>query len=119
MQLLEREVKDVLVVAPSGVIQWEEALAFQRAVLARIDEGAGKVLVDLSGTEMLASSGISALINVYKRLNTGGGRFALCGLHGVVKSALETSRLEELFEIYPDEHTAMQALAPKDTHGAD
>jgi anti-anti-sigma factor len=60
--------------------------------------GVGAVVVDLRPVEFVDSSGIGALLNLYKRLPAG-STVRLQGVQPAVQTVLELLRLHRVFEI--------------------
>lgn len=57
-----------------------------------------KFLVDMSEVEGIDSSGISALITLFREVRNRQGAMLLCGVKNSVKIVLELTRLNEIFE---------------------
>ena len=68
------------------------------------------VILDLSLVEFMDSSGVGAIVSIFKSLNSKVS-FFLCGAGENVKSLLDLTGISKLFETYPDKKTAEQALA--------
>jgi len=66
-----------------------------------------QLVVDLSRVPYIDSSGLAALIEAMRKVETYGGKFALACLQGTVHSIFENSRLDQVFQIFPDVDTAM------------
>ncbi|BBK35917.1 hypothetical protein STAQ_09950 [Allostella sp. ATCC 35155] len=67
------------------------------------NEATGDVLVDLSQTELLDSSGIGALVFLYKRLAARGCRLMLAGVGGQPLDLLRMLRLDRIIPMQADE----------------
>lgn len=75
-----------------------------------IGEHGCRVIVDLSLVDAFASYSIGKLLGLHKRLQTGGGRLALCGLAPVLRKLLSTMRLDRVLHLYEDEHEALRSF---------
>ena len=60
------------------------------------------IVIDLSRTTYIDSAGMAALILAMQEVEAYGGKFFLTGLHETIRSILETSRLDQIFQIFPD-----------------
>ena len=68
--------------------------------------GSGKniLVIDLAEVEMIDSSGIGALISVYKKLDEAAGRLIIAKAKPYVKKIFGFARLDRLFLMVEDEH---------------
>lgn len=64
------------------------------------EKGSAKLVVDLSGLEWIDSSGVGALITLYKRARTKGGDVKVAGLQRQPKEIFRLLRLESAFEVF-------------------
>jgi anti-sigma B factor antagonist len=97
---------DVTFVVPTeefGAANDAEAKAFLKDV---IDHGARRIVVDLSPTEFLDSAGLGVLLSAMKGARAVGGTVRLCSLTENLKTILRLTRLERVFDIYPDREQA-------------
>jgi stage II sporulation protein AA (anti-sigma F factor antagonist) len=77
-------------------------------VVAAINEGERRLLVDLSGVDYASSAGLLALDAIAGRTYVAGGTLVLCGLTEPVRWVMELAGLLPQFTIEP---TAVDALA--------
>lgn len=68
-----------------------------------------RILLDLSGVTYMDSSGLAVVIEALQSVLAYGGKFGLFGLQESVRSIFEIARLDQVFEIFPDEATALAA----------
>ncbi|HEY3356119.1 MAG TPA: STAS domain-containing protein [Polyangia bacterium] len=73
-----------------------------------VAEKALKVAVDLADLELVDSSGVGAIVSLFKRLRMIGGDVKIAGLRGQPKEIFRILRLEKAFDILP---TIDEALA--------
>ena len=55
------------------------------------------------------SAGLAALIGEMQEVEGYGGKFLLAGLQETVREVLESSRLDQIFQIFPDADAALAA----------
>ena len=66
-----------------------------------------RIVIDLSRTTFIGSSGLAALIVAMQMVEAYGGKFFLTGLHETLRSIFATSRLDQVFQILPDVDAAL------------
>jgi anti-sigma B factor antagonist len=72
------------------------------------------VVVDLSGLRLIDSSGVGAIVSLFKRVRASGGSFAITGLNGQPLSIFRVLRLDKVFGVGEPGDAALTAgkLAP-------
>jgi anti-sigma B factor antagonist len=100
----------VCLVSPHGRIGETEAHPFQRELLALVDQGATKIILDFSDISFITSSCLGALMVVHKRVRPRGGYVRVASPQPLVRSILEITKLTKLFGSY---RTTREALAAK------
>jgi anti-sigma B factor antagonist len=76
---------------------------------AMIDQNPERVVIDLSEVTYIDSAGLAALIQAMQRVEAYGGKFLLAGLQETVRSIFEISRLDQVFQIFPNTDAALAA----------
>jgi anti-sigma B factor antagonist len=66
-----------------------------------------RLVVDLSQVTYIDSAGLAALIEAMQTVEGYGGKFALAGLQETVRSIFEISRLDQVFQIFPNADAAL------------
>ena len=85
-----REVEDdVLVLTFAGRIGAASAPQLIEALVAAVEGGYRRILVDLEGVDYLSSAGVIALEAIAGRVYAAGGRLVLCDLAEPVRLALQ------------------------------
>jgi anti-anti-sigma factor len=74
---------------------------------AMIEKKPRRLVVDLSDVTYIDSAGLAALIQAMQKVEGYGGKFLLAGLQETVRSIFEISRLDQVFQIFPDVHAAL------------
>jgi anti-sigma B factor antagonist len=72
-----------------------------------IDQKPERLVVDLSEVTYIDSAGLAALIQALQKVEGYGGKFMLSGLQETVRSIFEISRLDQVFQIFPDADAAL------------
>jgi anti-sigma B factor antagonist len=76
---------------------------------AMIERKPERVVIDLSDVTYIDSAGLAALIQAMQKVEAYGGKFFLAGLQETVRSIFEISRLDQVFQIFPDTNAALAA----------
>lgn len=97
-------------IAITGDIDLLSAPALREALQDCVRERASHLLLDCTATTYMDSSGLASLIEYYKESTAYGGKFALYGLNGRIRSLLELVRLDSLFLIGQSRSDALQKL---------
>lgn len=66
-----------LVVAVHGAVDLFAAPELKRRLIAAVERGTSEIILDLSATEFLDSTGLGAMLATYKRLSVRGGRLVV------------------------------------------
>ena len=74
---------------------------------AMIEKKPRRLVVDLSEVSYIDSAGLAALIEAMQKVEAYGGKFLLAGLQETVRSIFEISRLDQVFQIFPDVNGAL------------
>jgi anti-sigma B factor antagonist len=73
-------------------------------------DSAVNLVIDFSSVRFLSSAVLGLLIRISKRINENKGRLKLCCISPRIYDIFKITRLDEIFEIYPDVKKAMQTL---------
>jgi anti-sigma B factor antagonist len=88
-------------------------------ILHQLENGAKRLILDLSGVRFIDSSGLGALLSGYKNAGLRQAGFVLTGLQPRVQSMFELTRLQRVFEIYATIDDALAATAEEPPHEPD
>jgi anti-sigma B factor antagonist len=100
---------DQIVVVPVGDLDLYASVAFCNAVMARLESGTSKMVIDLGGIRYLDSSGVGALIRLLQKARSLGGEIRVANLSGTPKKVLEMSNIITLLKPSPDVDSALKA----------
>ena len=93
----------------TGEIDLHVSPAVTQSLNAMTEKKPERIVIDLSRATYIDSSGLAALILAMQKVEAYGGRFFLTGLHETMRSIFETSRLDQIFQIFPDVDAALAA----------
>lgn len=97
------------VLSLEGEIDLHVSPAVTQSLNVMTDEKPERIVIDLSHATYIDSSGLAALILSMQKVEAYGGRFFLTGVHETMRSIFETSRLDQIFQIFPDVDAALAA----------
>lgn len=110
MKFESEEVDGVFVlIAPKMDLDASDAEEFKKGAAAEV-QGHAKVAMDVSGIGFMDSAGLGAILSVYKKVRSNGGRFNLFGLSDEVTALFDLVRMRRLLDVYPDRESAIKAL---------
>jgi len=107
--------KDVLssgvgLIAAAGYINNEGGQAIADAATELIEGGCRSLLIDLEGTRIINSIGVSILLEIMEKLLEDNGQLAFCNLTPTISKTFEIMGLVQYAEIHPDRETALKNL---------
>jgi anti-sigma B factor antagonist len=73
--------------------------AVETAVLAALEDGAGKVVLDLDSVESLDTEGVKGLIKLLRSSRAKGGEIALSSSKPTVRRTLAVTALDRIFSM--------------------
>lgn len=112
MELKMRHMGHVTIVDIRGKITVGKGdVALRRALLELLNSDQRHILLNLEDTTYVDSCCLSELIVCYRRARDQNGMIKLLSPPGRVRDLLRVTRLDEVFEIYPDEDSVLASLA--------
>jgi anti-sigma B factor antagonist len=103
--------QDAHVIAVSGEVDIFTAPELKRAIGTAIDEGARRIVVDLTDTRFLDSTALGVLIGAVKRLRLVDGRMMIVNTEASTAKTFEITGLDQIFEIVAAREEAVAALS--------
>ncbi len=89
----------------------EQLQRLQTDLRAAADANAGRpCVVDLTRVRFMPSMSLAALVRVYSEFQQRRQRLMLAGLQPQVRDVIVMTRLDRLFELYPDVEAALRAV---------
>jgi anti-sigma B factor antagonist len=102
----------------AGELDLYSAPDLREQVLGAVNAGRLNVVLDLSGTTFVDSSGFAVMVSAYKRVRSLGGTMRVACADRSVLSALRISGLDRVFEVFPDMAAATAGPPPAVTSPA-
>jgi anti-sigma B factor antagonist len=102
---------DVVVLVMRGSLDVQNSASIKAETAAFEQAGTKKILVDLGELRQIDSSGVGALMSLYKRVRNAGGQVCFAAAAGQPKAVLKVLRFDKTFAVYDTIDEAMQRLA--------
>src|ERR1700748_811715 len=96
----------------TGEIDLHVSPVVTASLTAMIEKKPERMVIDLSDVTYIDSAGLAALIQAMQKVEAYGGKFLLAGLQETVRSIFEISRLDQVFQVFPDVDTALASQPP-------
>jgi anti-sigma B factor antagonist len=103
----EKADTDAIVLSLTGEVDLYTCPELKTELLRVIDEGAKVVVVDLSETTFIDSTGLGVLIRGVERLRTNDGRLAVVVVDPNLKKVFEITGLDRVFSIHGSRDEAL------------
>ncbi|GJQ31562.1 MAG: anti-sigma factor antagonist [Ignavibacteriaceae bacterium] len=111
MNFKVEKIKDVVVVSVGlQRATLNEAEEFKKTLLAQIDAGASKLVIDLSASEFIDSTFLGALVVSLKKISQIRGDLRLVGFQPAVQSMFELTRMYRIFEAFKTKDDAVKSF---------
>lgn len=110
MILTHRNVDDIDIVALAGRLVMADVPQVRQRLLATVEQGNGKLILDLAEVGFMDSSGLSVLVSVLKAARLKNGEVVLLHLNPTIRSLIELTRLQQVFSIFENEAAALARL---------
>ncbi|HEY8019752.1 MAG TPA: STAS domain-containing protein [Thermoanaerobaculia bacterium] len=102
---------DLAVVYTEGYINNQGGEEIAKVAYSLIDEGTKKLLLNLAGTKIVNSIGISILIEIIEKMIEIDGRLGFCCLTPTIEKTFHIMGLAQYARIFPDEPSAVEGLS--------
>ena len=113
LQLTVDDQRDQLaVIYTDGYINNQGGEEIARVAYDLIDQGRKHLLLNLAGTKIVNSIGISILIEIIEKMLEIDGKLAFCSLTPTIEKTFHIMGLAQYAGIYADEESAIQDLSP-------
>lgn len=114
MDAVTRGAGDIGIVDVRGpIILGEGNLRLRGAIAELLEKGHLKVLLNLAEVSYVDSSGLGELVKTLTTVHSRGGHLKIASLNKRLADLLRVTRLESVFDIAPDEASALAAFAAK------
>ena len=110
MVITEDRTADVLILGLSGKLDATTAKTFEDKILAEIEAGDRRLMIDLSRLDYVSSAGLRVFLVAAKRMRSKDGKIALCSLQDHVQQVFDLSGFSSILAIYGSREDGIKAL---------
>lgn len=103
---------DVHVARLSGHLDAVSGPSLKKAAEPWCTERNARVVLDLGQLTLVDSSGVGAIVSIFKRLRAQGGDLHISGLHGQPQQIFRLLRLDRAISIFATDHEAVEEFPP-------
>jgi anti-anti-sigma factor len=100
----------MVILGLTGKLDATTAKTFEDKILAEIDSGDRRFVIDLSQLDYVSSSGLRVFLLAAKRLHSAGGKIVLCSLKEHVRQVFDLAGFSSLLSVYGSRDEALKAL---------
>jgi len=111
MDIVETRASDAVTLALKGRLDGASSPGFEQRVLALINAGDHRLVIDLAQLDYISSVGLRVFMLAAKRLKPVGGRVVLCGLQPGVTQVFEIAGFSTIFPMAATREEASALLA--------
>ena len=109
MEIREERTDDLAVLVPISRVDSATAKAFEAKVLAVVNSGAPKIVIDFSELDYISSAGLRVVL-VGAKMTRAPRRFALCGMKPHIREIFDVSGFAKILQIHADRAAVTAAL---------
>jgi len=102
-------------VALTGEVDLYTAPELKQELLRLVEEGAQRIIVDLTATTFIDSTMLSVLLSTLKRLRPSGGQLGIVCSDRNIRKIFEITLLDRVFPIFESRDEAIDGLVPEAT----
>jgi anti-sigma B factor antagonist len=110
MEMTERRTADIVTLSLYGKLDTTAAKTFEEKMLAHIEAGDRRFVIDLARLDYISSAGLRVFLLAAKRLGSGDGKIVLCALKDPVKEVFDIAGFSSIFPVYGSYDEAIQGL---------
>jgi anti-sigma B factor antagonist len=110
MEISEDRKDDVVILVLSGKLDATTSKTFENKLLAQIDSGDRRFVIDLSQMDYISSSGLRVFLVAAKRLHGTDGKIVLCSLKDHVRQVFDLAGFSSIFSVHASRQEAFKNL---------
>ena len=110
MDIHEERKDGILVLGLEGRLDAVSSKMFEEKVLALVDGGETRIVIDLSRLDYVSSAGLRVFLVASKRLTPVGGKVVLCSVQEPVKQVFDIVGFYSIFSILNSKDEALNSL---------
>jgi anti-sigma B factor antagonist len=97
------------------ILEEKDIKSLQESVMSVIDQAEKiNLILDFCNVRFLSSAVLGLLIRISKKVYQNGGQLRFCGISPKIYEIFKITRLNKIFDIYPDVKSAAESLLKAD-----
>ncbi|MGE5504605.1 MAG: STAS domain-containing protein [Actinomycetota bacterium] len=108
MEIREEKIGDATVLVPLARVDSATAKAFEARVLAVVNSGVARIVIDFAEMDYISSAGLRVVL-VGAKMTRAPRKFALCGMKPHIREVFDVSGFARILAIHPDRAAALAA----------
>lgn len=108
MEIREDQADGAIILVPVARVDSATAKAFEVRVLAAVNSGSGKIVIDFAELDYISSAGLRVVL-VGAKMTRAPRKFALCGMKPHIREIFDVSGFARILTILPDRAAALSA----------
>jgi anti-sigma B factor antagonist len=93
------------------ILEEQDIRELSKSIMSVVSEADGiKLILDFSSVQFLSSTVLGLLIRLSKKVYEGDGQLVLCSINPKILQVFKITRLDKVFNIYPDQDSAFASL---------
>lgn len=100
MEFIESKSGDFSIISPVGKLDVTGQKQLESRLLAMIEEGNNKIVIDCAHLTYVSSSGLRVLLIALKKANASGGTLRLSSIHDNVREIMIIAGFSSIFNIF-------------------
>ncbi len=109
MEIREDIIGDATILVPLARVDSSTAKIFEAKVLAVVNSGATKIIIDFSELNYISSAGLRVVL-VGAKMTRGTRKFVLCSMKPNIREIFDVSGFAKILSIFPDRSAALSAI---------
>lgn len=110
MEISTNQSGNITILCLSGRLDLTAGVVLKETVMKSLENGSGKIHLNLEKIDFINSSGLGAMVSVMKEIRIRHGRMTLSNLAAYVNEIFEITQLTHIFEIFPTQEEAIKSF---------
>ena len=106
----QEEKGDILVLRVVGRLDATSSPMLEKKIVALIDGGKTKLVVNFNGVEYLSSAGMRLLLSMTKKINSKNGKIVISGVSSDVLDVIKMAGFDRILQITRNEEEALKVF---------
>ncbi|MBM7555264.1 STAS domain-containing protein [Halanaerobacter jeridensis] len=110
MKLIAEKITSNLIVRINGNFDLHTAEYFKKQISSYLKKEINNLILDLQSIDVIDSSGIGAILSIYKKIKKRGGKIVIININPTLKRIFELSGLLNIIKVYSSQREALEKL---------